>query len=423
MKNSIITTTVVPILGTLVTAFQVTREIWACILFIVIAMIVGIALFIGYKRKTVDNQKRVAGIICISIMFVTAIIGIITSRFQHSRNEMWDSYLKGEKNRDLQELIEGVDKNDGPAQMKLSDYYYDRNDFHQARYYAQMAADNGNSKGYERLILLDYWGWGGKMNFERAFSNILRAQQKGYTSYTIKDEHFLERLTGLQKAALEESLRDQERILAIKKDIASTIAPTGRLLDGEGRFAFYHDELVSLALKGFLPATECLLLEAWISQDSLQCRDYAKELYSAGRIPTAPGLRHQILGFVDKGGNYRITDYKNHIANNDYLLVVTFDPNEKPEKRRTYSDSLLVQEYELFRAQYEWYTGLNNGEIDRIDYLIVTDSDVPILCNISKELLRRNIEAIKERANHLGELDPKHQVTDLEITAFKTSFY
>ena len=423
MKNSFLTTTLVPILGTIITAFQITREEWACIVFILAAILYSFYLLL--RRKKLIKQNKIAGIICILLMAFSSINGLVCSTLQKYRSDKWSTALRLNENPEHRYLLQQSEINDGLSQMKLSDYYYKKNDFKHSREYAQMAATKGSIKGYERLIMLDYCGLGGKKDYQAAFSNIIKVQKLGYSRYDIGDLEFIEELSDLDLSIWEETTHNQIRIYQIEEELAEAINRNGRMMDAKNVFEKYHDELYSLSLNEFLPASECLFLEAWLLNNTKQCKEYASQLYKAGRIPNSPTLRHHVLTYAGRGGNYRLSDYVKHITDNDYLWLVTFDDNESPSKRYFYSDTLLIQEYQLFKAQYQWCLDLNDSKsnIDKIEYFVHTDGSPSTLLARSIILLERNIKAIKLRARHLGEIEPQEQHTDIEISGFKTNFY
>ena len=416
MKTYFITSSVLPIIGTIVTAVQLTKDFRTSIIFLVLA-VVGVFIIL-HTDKQKDRITGIIGWICVAIMALSAVSGIVFNCVKETRNELWTRYLKDHRNLELEELVRNTNSKDGSSLMRLSDYYYTRNDFIHARTYAQKAADLGSINGYERLIRMDFNGYGGSVNLENAFENMKKAQRISDICF-LADDQFRSRFSNLDLSILEDTGRNRERIWEIYEDIRLAVKE-GERLAAEDRLAHYHDELVSLSLQDYLPATELLFMEAWFwGRDSL-CLDYAGRLFRAGRTPTSPIVRHSFLSYLGKvKKEYFVSDYKEHIANNHYLLAVTYDENRPDGYLDGFSDSLLVQGYQLLRAQYRWYVGLNNGEMEPVDYLIMAGPDYPALKEISKIQLQQSIAAIKKRACHLGE---KYTTDQYSISNFETVF-
>ena len=153
-------------------------------------------------------------------------------------------------------------------------------------------------------------------------------------------------------------------------------------------------------------------MEAWLNGDGKTMSEYARELYKINRIPTGPRSRNEFLLCLRPQDEYMFSDYKQHIEENDYLPALVYDAGDPEEDRSNYADSLLFQEYELFRAQYDWYRRLSNGTIREVRYVIGADKEVPELLHNAKTLLKQNIMAVKEREKNPNKPKPDDYRTD-----------
>ena len=393
MKHNIITSSVLPIASTVITAFQVTHNWITCIVFLALSFVLLYYVIVRFKD---NRQDRISGIVCIVIMVLSSGIGLWNSFNQNQRDERWQAYLLEERDTKLENLISKANANDGPAQMELSDYYYSNSDYKKSREYAQMAADNGNIKGYARLVDIDYWGRGCVPNHERAFKNILRGQHVDYAHFDY--EGITDNLSASQRAQYLSTETKQKRMLLISNEIGNAIE-SGRS-SAKAVFAKYHDEIVELYNDEFVPAIEALYIESWLNHDEQDMYEYAKQLYAVNRIPTGPMSRYRFLLMLHQREEDGTEYYDDYIAENNYISAYAFD-YEITRDRSEFTSSLLFQEYRYFRAQYQWYKDLSEGKIKEVDYFITADKPLPELYRNARILLEKNIEAIQERENSL----------------------
>jgi hypothetical protein len=81
-----------------------------------------------------------------------------------------------------------------------------------------------------------------------------------------------------------------------------------------------------------------------------------------------------------------------------------------------YSNEGLISEYQILRAQYHWCKELDENDNKRIDFFIHVINDYHADYLNTKNLLKRNIQGIQERMNHLDEYDDKERLfSGLEI--------
>lgn len=405
LKHNIVTSSVLPIASTVITAFQVTRNWITCLVFLGLSLVVLYYVIVKFKDS---RQDRISGIICIVIMLISSVIGLVHSATQKQRDERWQAVLMEDRDTNLDKLIAKADANDCPSQVRLSDHYYSVGDYVKSRKYAQMAADNGNMQAYSRLVDIDYWGKGCKPNRERAFSNMLKCQRVDLAVFNYSS--IIDSLSDSERARLADTERYHERLKEIARTIGEIFITSGST-NAKKAFDKYHDELVDLYNRGFVPALEYLYMEAWLNGDSEASADYARQLYAVNRIPTGPISRFHFLNQIHPRERYKFSDYEEHIAENNYLPAALYHYESKVD-RSIYANVMLFREYQLYRAQYKWFKDLNEGKVKEIQFFISVDMEALTAYNYSKDLLKMNIDAIKEREQDPGKALPEEYTTD-----------
>lgn len=370
-KNNIITTYVVPIIGSLGSALDVTGDKGACYSMLGLSLALGVVTYLTWKK---DRNLAKALLCCAVILFAIPSAGLTINHFQQKDLELLNQSLASSQRDETELLRKRADGGDGPALYSLAEYYDSRHEYDKSREYAQAAADNGNPRAYMLLAKQYTFGLGCPVDYSRAISNIISAQRfvavryEGFLSYM--EERGYE-ISEFDREALTQARAEFDWILEFWTKVSYTHAEKGRIPALRLLNANYR-EILKLSAKGYIYATELLYTREFLidpNPTDNSCT-LAQRLYKVDRIPTGPQARESFFRsyYWDKQDSMPrgLEAVDRYIADNDYLLYSMME--KSADESRPYPDDLLVADYRIDRARYEWYGRIQRGEVPRVEY-------------------------------------------------------
>ena len=395
MKSNVLTIYFIPLAGSFVTAFQVIDSFIPCII-LMVAAVASFVYFLIMRKKS--RQDAVVALVCAGIMLVFSSVGLIRPLRNAEKARQWNKYIQDDKDYELERLMAHADLDDATSLLELSDYFYENLDYEQARFYAQKAADRGSAEGYRKLVIIDMYGLGRKADTVQAVSNMRRGQKVDNVIF-VYDSALVKSLPRADIVKLEEGVRKHERITKIGLSFQDAIVTRGsasalKVIEDN------RSEITDYANDDYAPAIELLYDEGILKSEGKLIHEYAKQLFAVGYLPTSPLRRHSLLKMVIKYDCF-VGQYQTLIRFKDYLFPALSKPQDYD--RKVFTDSLLVNEYILFRAQADWYKSLYE-ERAPVRTLILDDvTDYEGLYKTSMKLLSENIRAINYRKDHYDE--------------------
>jgi len=391
---------VLPVVGTVGTAWQLSQEKTMCIIGIILGHILGIIAF--FIRKT----YRKYALICVLggiVMIVFSLSSFMNMKLQQNRDNIWKKYIMAKVSDNVDELKIRADENDGPAQYRLAMKYFDTGDYVNARIYAQKSADNGNAMGYCCLTSIYLNGLGCPKDVHQAVSNMIKAKRLGNLQFDLEyEEKFLsDTMSESDLLAIRDCNADAFLINSMMEQIEVDKITVEDYID------LHHEELTKLSVKGFIPATELLYCRELTKHPdgSEELMRLSSMLYKANVIPTEPIERYRFFHYYKKMKDYDSRYYSKYIHDNIYLHLYFTDVVNRD--RKSYSDSLLISEYMLYRSQLNWCRDLVNNDRKRISFTIGHKANYENDYIFAKRLLKQNIEAIQSRMDSVGKYDFK----------------
>lgn len=405
IKNRLATSfaPVVGALGTISSTLALMKEMLPCIIFILAGL-----LLLGYCISLV-NKKGVKGVIkeewplllyAVLMLSIASTGGLLQLR-ENNREKLWMRYIEANNSTQIDELKMRADANDGPSQFKLGMRYYDEHNFTQAMKYFQRAGDGGNGQAYMMLSAMYAQGLGTNRDLHRAATSIIKARRIDFISDSrIRQEDIYNELTETEKMMLDETLVELSTLEAIVRE------PQGSVDNARVFLNRHHDELQSLSLKSYIPATEYLYVEELFMHPggSETLHRLAEELYQVNHVPTSPLDRHLFFIFL-RGNGFYLSNYQQLIRDNHYGHLFIKSIRKSLEDHSVFTNDLLIKEYELFRAQLIWCKSILEGDEQIRRFLYGSNSnDYQMNYEDAKSMLNTSILAIKDRMNRLEEM-------------------
>lgn len=401
------------IVSSLITIFGLYESLktnQACFVFGVCAiMLIVIAVII--KRQYPDKFWTVLlnGIV---ILFLSSAVFIYNVLNEVNGSAWYESIRKDDDER-LVEMKLKADGGDGIAQMELSDYYDEHKDYEHANKYALKAAYNGNARAYERLAHYYLYGLGGKVDIHQAITNTINAMR-------IEREVNLPILKEMEDRGVLLSSTDSLRLNRCVSNAVlfdSIYQEASSIIEKEGWVAFVeyieknHSLIENASTDGYRPATELLYVSEFMKhpQGSDELHRLAAMLYQSSYLPTQTLDRTLFLRSYHRNNRYDTNYYLQYIKDNDYAFLVFGNDILRwvsPKKMSDYTNNAVISEYELYRAQYEWFKRLELGVIKPVSYIwhgyLEETTNEKAIAN---ELLRRSIEELQDRMDNPAERD------------------
>lgn len=388
---------------TLISLYQTIHNPTACWTFIIAAIVVGVLAILLFKR---NKQDAIVAICSAIIMLIFSVWGVIQDNELKKNESSWISFLRSRPEDSFLELKRKADSGDSPSQIKVSSEYAHRVDYSNALKYAQKAADNGSAEAFAQVALYQIYGMGCIADIQQGVSNMINAQRIDNYRFDSILEELSERgivLSETDSMRLRHSDQVRERLKEIDNLIISTYnekgnASTIMLIQS------LAEEINQYSLSGYIPATEILFFGEMLKNPngSPELRRLATQLYKANQIPTQPFERGYFLQLVrDDEDYYDSKKYQQYIKDNNYCfvgMIEAFHDNIPSFDYGKYSNKFLIEEYELFRAQYEWFLSLKEKRIPNkgLAFSLVPENYI-IDVYIAEELLRSNILGIQQR--------------------------
>lgn len=393
-----------------------------CYVFIASAIMLGLLAF-ALKKKYPEhfwNFLLNAGVII--VLSFASLIYINNNRVSGA---LWyESMRVNDEDAAFLRLIDKADGGDGVAQAQVSDYYHNKKDYNRAFYYASKAANNDNAQAYARLALYRIWGLGCKVDVHEGVSNMISALQRERIDFSPL-------LQEMGNKGIVLSPEDSDRLsrrLERSERMKSIYLTARSILIQDGWFALmkYIDEnapsIEDASDDGYRPATELLYIREFYknrrySQDMYRA---TFKLYQCSYIPTSTIDRAMFFQSFYQDDHYTTEKYQQYIDDGDFAFLFGYDMLIKkatPVHYQVYSNKALLDEYELFRAQYDWCKDREDGKFHPVYYIWGTMGDNGKDVFYARELLRKNIAAVQKRMDSPVEsIDDMMESTGIEIT-------
>ena len=396
---------------TLFGLYESLKTTQACFVFAVCAVMLIVISFIIKRRSSEKFGTFLLNGIAILILSSSV---FLYDWLTEVNGSIWYESIKKNNDESLIEMKSKADNGDGVAQMELSDYYDARRDFEHASKYAQKAAFNGNARAYERLALYNLEGLGCKVDVQSAISYTIDGMKHGEDAFTRIWKIIEEKKIVLSPT---DSLK-LKRCVDKKQQLESIFLEADSVLRLEGLVSLvqYIDNnkaiIEDASIDGYRPATELLYVNEFIKhpQGSDELHRLATMLYQASFLPTQTLDRSNFYRYYHNEESYDTKNFKRYIKENDYALLIFGDrilDIVSPEKLLFYTDAAVLNEYELYRAQFEWLKKLNDGTIKPVYFIwkfyFASTFDE---ASVARELLKRSIAEVQDRMDHPAEKDP-----------------
>lgn len=410
---------------TLVGLYEALETKQACYVYWAFCIMLVITAFV--LRKRYPQQFRTLLLNSGAILLVTVIY--LCCESNKVDGSVWYDSLEENVNDELKDLISRADSGNGLAQAELSDYYHQKRDYEKAIEYARKAANNGNAHSFMRIAWYNLYGLGCKVDIQECVNNILSAlrleridcspilkvmEEKGFT------------LTPTDSLKLKKRIDNIKLFDRLYRE-TDTLRKTDGVISAVKYIEKYRTVIEDASIDGYRPATALLYACEFERnpQGSKELSRLAHVLYQASYIPTQVLVRPHFFRSYYNDRTYSLYNFKNYIKDNDYVFLSFGDDmltEFLPESFTNYSNRALLNEYELFRAQYDWVKGLKDGSIPSVLFFYPTPSDPSDYkideVGLARELLRRNIAAVQERMDSPAERDTINYDydTNLQVT-------
>lgn len=399
-KNDLITTYIVPIIGSVGSALDVIGDTGACISLLFLSLALGVVTALTWKK---DKGLAKAVLCCVGILFVIPFSGLIINHTRQKDLDRLNSALVSSPREEFDLLRERAEEGDGPALYRLAEEYGTRREYSKSREYAREAADKGNPKAYMLLAEQHTLGLGCPVNYSRAIANILYALRYADVNYDYILRYMHERgyeVSEWDKEALDQAKEESDRLHELWTEVSRTHAEKGR----DATLLLLNDnyqEIFKLSTKGYVHAIELLYIREFLKDPNPAENAYylAQRLYKVDHIPTSPSARHDFFGnyYWDKQDSMaKGTDaIDRYIEDNDYFMYSMLEKAD--DGSRPLQDGLLVADYHFDRARYEWYKGILQGEVPRVDYAVRYRPSEEESFEEARTMLEKSIRLIYER--------------------------
>ena len=382
----------------------------ACFVFLVGAVMLLLtswALNKEYKEQAETLRINAVIVIVVTLLVYFLVIG------NRASGSVWYYSLRENPYKDREETLSKADAGDGVKQVEAADFYEEEEDYIHAMKYAQKSADNGNDRATIRLANYYVHGLGGKPDIHQGISNLINVMRRE------KYDHLdLLREVGIAEESLSktDSMRfawhtDNQRRISEIIDQADSIYNKKGWIDAKAYIDKNKSVLKAASLGEYRPATRLLYASEAMKNPngSKELHRLSQMLYQSCYLPTNTFDRGFFYQYYYLDTLYNTDNYQRYINDNDYsLLVLGYQILNQlpPEKIHMLGNEGLLNEYELFRAQYRWFKHCldtsfvpvvlvwGNSLVNIMNEVNITNEDELV---ISRELLQRSIREIQDR--------------------------
>ena len=398
----------------------------ACWAFIIAAIIMGVAACFFYRK---NKLEAIVAFISAGIMILFSSCGLYHDQRLKKDEGAWLVFLNTRSEDRIAALKRKADSGDGPSQLELSTEYYQHADYGNALGYAQKAADNGSAEACTRVALFKIFGMGCIADVQQGITYLIRAQKFGNYSFDSIYKEITD--NGIVLSDTDRMRMDQSNQIQIRLEEINSLLEDA--YDNKGNsatislFQQLYEEIKQYSLEGYISAIEMLYFGEFLiaPNGSQELKRLANQLYQANHIPTAPIDRGYFFQLVHNDDiSYDSKKYKQYIKDNNYYYLGFVDLLDKDASTvyEKYSNKYLIEEYELYKAQYEWFISLKEDKNLQTNYVFrlhTIDYDKYVI--LAEALLRQNINGIKLRMEH-PELGSSEDEDWLIGRSFKVTF-
>ena len=410
-KTNILTEYIIPAIGALCAALDLFPNMAACWLMLVLSVVlIGLCFFILYGKRHKLHQYVSAYADSVSTILMSSFIvgaisigGIVHNGRQEHRMKLLDAALSEALPTREAELKALADAGDGPAAYNLSEYYLDKQEYVQARDYAQVAADKGNPAGYDLLAYFYYMGLGCKVDYQRAIANLIEGEKRGPIRYDHILEYMAKRgyeMSRKERLSLEQASEGREKIREIYRQLHQMHSDKPGVIERlRSCLEEKEPELQRMSNNGYVHATSLLYdLERLRNVNgSRELSELSAELYRVNYIPTSDFDRHSFFRYY-YGDEYESDEIKSAdrvIRDNDYYMYSM--AHEAAGDEQVIWEDHLIEEYRVFKAKNRWYGRIESGQVPTVYYAIPFTSGMDNERSQSRAELARSINGIQER--------------------------
>ena len=370
------------------------------------------------KNKYPEECKNIVSS-AISILIVS-LIAYFTIDSTQLEGSLWYQTLRDSEDEEILTLINKADNGgDGLAQAELSDYYHSKKDYPKARLYATKASNNWNARAFYRLAEYDINGLGCEVDIRDGinhFINALRLERFDYSNFLNELSQKEKDLSPTDSMRLALFLQSHEYVDSIIMNSFSLLAGVKDPIERRNKVNHNITLLNYASLSGFRNATVVLYSRVATAEKSAEAHRLAEMLYNVAYIPTNTFERFTFFRSYYQEDRYDTENYKRYIKDNEYSLLLMGDKilnHFSLESYDLFSYQTAINEYALFRSQYQWIKNRNNGIIFSVNYYLTDDSQrAAEEERVAWELLRNNIMAIQNKMNNPTAWDESNKTRD-----------